>query len=226
MKWAMHPNIQNYKDYLFFVKSDKFALGIDDSFSGKVYRCFYPNYIWQFQKSLRKVEYLSNCKDSAFSRVILYFANRNFSRISLKLGFSIPINVFGPGLSIPHYGTIIVNPSANIGCNTRLHAGVTIGANAGNAKSPTIGMNCYIGPGAKIFGDITIADNVVIGANCVVNKSIKESNIAVAGVPARKVKDFFDIEDVVLFATDGVKKGITANPFINTKELNTLIKNK
>ena len=136
------------------------------------------------------VEYFSNCKNSIFSRVMLYFISRSFFRISMKLGFSIPINVFEPGLSIPHYGTIIVNPSASIGCNCRLHTGVTIGANSGSSKSPTIGKNCYIGPGAKIFGDISIADNVVIGANSVVNKSITESNIAVAGVPAKKVKDF------------------------------------
>ncbi len=220
----MHNIIQNREDYLFFIKADKFALGIDDSFAGKVYRCIHPNYIWKFQKRLRKVEYLSNCKHGFLSRCVLFFVSRSFTRVSIKLGFSIPINVFGPGLSIPHYGTIIVNPSANIGCNTRLHAEVTIGANGGSSKSPTIGKNCYIGPGAKIFGDITIADNVVIGANCVVNKSITVSNIAVAGVPAKKVKDFFDIEEVVLFATDGVKKGVVANPFVCIKKLNTLIK--
>ena len=220
----MHNTIRNREDYLFFIKADKFALGIDDSFSGKVYRCFYPNYIWNFQKRLRKVEYLTNCKHSFWGKCLLFWVSRSFIRISIKLGFSIPVNVFGPGLSIPHYGTIIVNPNANIDCNSRLHAGVTIGANGGSSKSPTIGENCYIGPGAKIFGDIKIADNVVIGANCVVNKSITESNIVVAGVPARKVKDFFDIEEVVLFATDGVKKGVPANPFVSAKKMNTLIK--
>jgi serine O-acetyltransferase len=222
----MHNTIKNHEDYLFFIKADKFALGINDSFAGKVYRCLYPNYIWIFHKRLRQVEYLSNCKKGVFFSCILFFIKRSFTRISMKLGFSIPINVFGPGLSIPHYGTIIVNPSAKIGCNTRLHAGVTIGANFGSSKSPTIGKNCYIGPGSKIFGDITIADNVVIGANCVVNKSITKSNIAVAGVPAKIVKDFVDIEEVVLFATDGVKKRVVANPFVSTKILNTLIKTR
>jgi serine O-acetyltransferase len=43
----------------------------------------------------------------------------------------------------------------------------------------------WIGPGAKIFGKITIADNVAIGANSVVNKSVAEPNVTVAGVPAR-----------------------------------------
>ena len=112
---------------------------------------------------------------------------KKFHNISLKLGFSIPPNVFRPGLPILHYGTTIVNSSANVGCNCRLHAGVTIGANAGSLKSPSIGDNCYIGSGAKVFGDIVISDNVVVGANSVVSKSITESNIAVAGAPAKKL---------------------------------------
>lgn len=47
----------------------------------------------------------------------------------------------------------------------------------------------YIGPGAKIFGDIFIADNIAIGANAVVNKSFYESNITIAGVPAKKISN-------------------------------------
>ncbi len=45
--------------------------------------------------------------------------------------------------------------------------------------------NVYIGPGAKIFGKIIIADGVAIGANSVVNKSILEENVSVAGIPAK-----------------------------------------
>ena len=45
----------------------------------------------------------------------------------------------------------------------------------------------YIGPGAKIFGPIKIANNVAIGANAVVNKDCLEDNATLAGVPARVV---------------------------------------
>lgn len=37
-----------------------------------------------------------------------------------KLGFSIGLNVFGPGLSIAHYGCIVVNSGARIGTNCRI----------------------------------------------------------------------------------------------------------
>ena len=53
--------------------------------------------------------------------------------------------------------------------------------------TPTIGDNCIIYPGAKIFGKITIGNNVVIGANAVVNKDVPD-NAVVAGVPARIIR--------------------------------------
>ena len=33
---------------------------------------------------------------------------------SVKLGFSIPINSCGYGLSLPHYGNIVINPLCKI----------------------------------------------------------------------------------------------------------------
>lgn len=54
-------------------------------------------------------------------------------------------------------------------------------------KAPQIGNDVYIGPGAVIFGDITIADGCYIGANAVVNKSISETNSVVVGVPAKVI---------------------------------------
>lgn len=104
----------------------------------------------------------------------------------MKLGYSIPINVFGPGLSLPHYGTIVVNPGAKIGRNCRIHVGVNIGAH--HDRAPQIGDNVYIGPGAIIFGGIEIADNVSVGANATVNKSIVEPNSVVVGTLAQTVR--------------------------------------
>ena len=116
---------------------------------------------------------------------------------SLKLGFSIPCNVFGPGLSIAHYGTFIVNENACIGSNCRLHACVNIGTVPGvENAAPIIGDNVYIAPGVKIYGKIKIANGCIIGANAVVNKSFEEENICIAGVPCRKISDLgrYDIE--------------------------------
>ena len=113
-------------------------------------------------------------------------------RYGLKLGFTIPANVFGPGLCLGHAGTIIVNEHCKIGSNCRIQAGVNIGNSAPLGEdwvpnnTPTIGNNVYIGPGAKLFGKITIGDNVAIGANAVVNKDVPD-NVTVAGVPAKIV---------------------------------------
>lgn len=55
--------------------------------------------------------------------------------------------------------------------------------------APLIGDRVYIGTGARVLGNISIADEVVIGANAVVTKDITEPGITVAGIPAKKVKD-------------------------------------
>lgn len=110
--------------------------------------------------------------------------------MGIHLGFSIPINVFGPGLSIAHRGTIVVNKDARIGDNCRIHACTNIGSGRGSdVLAPKIGNGVYIGPGAKIFGNVEIADDIAIGANSVVNKSFYEKGISVAGVPAKKINN-------------------------------------
>jgi serine O-acetyltransferase len=111
-----------------------------------------------------------------------------YEHLSMKLGFTIPLNVFGPGLSIAHRGTIVVNSGTKVGANCRLHVCVNIGTAANDSNAaPAIGNNVYIGPGVKIFGKITIADDIAIGANAVVNKSFVEPSITIAGIPARKI---------------------------------------
>lgn len=59
-----------------------------------------------------------------------------------------------------------------------------------------IGDNVYIGPGAKIFGAITIANDCAIAANAAVNKSITETAMLVAGVPAKAIKKI-DIKSLI-----------------------------
>lgn len=113
-------------------------------------------------------------------------------KIGIKLGYSIPVNVFGPGLSLPHYGTIVVSKNAKVGKNCRLHVGTNIGASAGRPKAPIIGDNVYIGPGAILFGNITIADNVTVAANATVNRNCEIPNVVLAGTPAKIVKEKYD----------------------------------
>ncbi len=134
---------------------------------------------------MRKLEYAINCGKNpirTFCRKIL------FRKSSVKLGFSISPNTFGPGLSIAHRGTIVVNGGARIGANCRIHVDVNIGTEAGKSDAaPIIGDNCYLGPGAKIFGPIEIGSGTVIGANAVVNKSFPEGDQTLGGIPAKVI---------------------------------------
>ena len=63
-----------------------------------------------------------------------------------------------------------------------------------------IGHNCFVGAHSIIMYGVTIADNVIVASGSVVTKSITESNVIVAGCPAKvignwdefskKVKDY------------------------------------
>ena len=143
----------------------------------------YPTLAWQ--RKLRRAEFMINRARGPLSRVIaLYFRHRARSA-GIRLGFSIPPNVFGPGLCIVHWGTIVVNDKARVGARCRLHPCTVIGAKATGV--PQLGDDCYIGPGAKLIGAIALGDRVRIGANAVVSKSFPADAI-LAGVPARELR--------------------------------------
>lgn len=175
--------INSKKDLLYYLNKDKHALGYKSQNRPKLFR----DEIWKYQIKLRKLEYYCNCKKDPISRVYILLLKLQFRRLSNKYNFYIPRNVFGAGLAIAHIGPIIVNPSAKIGENCRIHVGVNIGTQAGEiGNAPIIGNNVYIGPGAKMFGKITIGNNVAIGANSVVNKNF-EDNVTIAGIPAKVI---------------------------------------
>lgn len=73
------------------------------------------------------------------------------------------------GLCIVHPGTVVINDKVRIVKNARIHVCVNIGAAKDGA--PMIGDDVYIGPGAKIYGNIVIGDCVTIGANAVANRN-------------------------------------------------------
>jgi serine O-acetyltransferase len=165
---------------LYYLKCDKVALGINRKFP-KPFR----DEIWRFEIALRKAEYYHNTS-SSFTIIRRFLCNSKFHRLSVKLGFSIPLNVFGPGLAIVHRGTIVVAGGARIGANCRIHEMVTIGATNRQKEAATIGNNVFIASGAKIIGAVTISDNVAIAANAVVVKDIIcDQGCTVGGVPAR-----------------------------------------
>lgn len=145
---------------------------------------------------MRKLEYYHNCKKdkNQLCELIYDFKLLCYKRYSYKLGYTIPINVFGPGLCLCHAGTIIINGAVKFGSYARIHAGVNIGnlsrfdENWTADNVPVFGDNVYIGPGAKIFGKIRVGSDVAIGANAVVTKDVPD-HVTVAGVPAKIISN-------------------------------------
>ena len=186
--------ISSRKDYLLYLEQDKKALGIN-----KIRPAFFGDEIWKFEIRLRKTEYLKNVRQgNVFGKLCYTISMFLYHRMRVKLGFSIPLNVFGPGLSIAHRGTIVVNGNAKIGKNCRIQECTTIGATNGNDRAPVLGNNIFIGSGARIIGDIEIADDIAIGANAVVCKNFLESGITIAGVPARKISQRNSHDNLIL----------------------------
>lgn len=181
--------IKSKADYKEYLAADASALGINTKkviaiFGGTRY------YIYKYQRLLRKCEYYSNCKKGLFYKPYKMYLKFKFRSRSIKYGFEIPLNCFGKGLSIAHIGPIIINGYVKVGDNCRIHPGTCIGTAKGYGDmSPVLGNNVYIGPGAKLFGKITIADNITIGANAVVTKSFEQENVSIAGVPAKIISE-------------------------------------
>ena len=110
--------ISTKKDLKYFLRRDAIALRKSHQKRPR----FFGDEIWKFQILLRKCEYHSSFKKikKIVFTPIIFFTKLKFKKLSLKLGFSIPLNVFEEGLSIAHYGTIVVNSKAKIGKNCRL----------------------------------------------------------------------------------------------------------
>ena len=88
-----------------------------------------------------------------------------------------------------HVGSILVNHNSRIGKDCSLHINTSIVASGHGSSSPKLGDGIVVGVGAAILGNIELADNIAVGANAVVNKNFLEENIAIAGVPAKKISD-------------------------------------
>ena len=189
--------ISNKKQYFEYLNQDRIALGRPiGSSKTTLINLFYPDNIYHFEKLLRKTEFVKNCKKGFLGKLKYVLLQFRLKKLSLKLGFSIPLNVFGPGLAIVHYGTIVVNANARVGANCRIHPSTCIGASGGSSDAPIIGDNVYIAPGVKIYGNITLGNNIATAANAAVSKSFIEENILIGGVPAKKIKEI-DIKKII-----------------------------
>lgn len=137
-------------------------------------------YLYCFQKWLRREEKATNLILRLIYRVLK-------NKLGTKLGIYIPAGIFDEGLHIWHYGNIVVNAETRVGKNCILHGDNCIGNNGKNEGCPTIGNNVDIGVGAKILGNIQIADGVKIGAGAVVVKDCLIENSTIVGIPGKEI---------------------------------------
>ena len=141
--------------------------------------------IWKHHVLLRTTEYHINAKHRLMSAVMRY----RLFRFQNKYCLHIPPNVCGKGLKIMHVGPILINSKAIVGENCIFHMNTALVAGGTNNDAPTLGNDVVVGIGAVVLGGTHIPDGVAIGANAVVNKDVLEKNIAVAGVPAKKISN-------------------------------------
>lgn len=176
--------IRSKEDLKHYMNRDALADGHD---GGKpAFVGGWPNTIWKYKVYLRKAEYNRNCSGGLFGRIIGKWYMLRYTQLGIKLGYTIPLNVCEEGLSLPHYGTIIINGNSHIGKNCRIMADVCVGSTSGVNIAATIGDNVYLGAGAKIMGQVKIGDDVMVGANAVITEDV-ESGVTVAGVPAKVI---------------------------------------
>ena len=95
----------------------------------------------------------------------------------------------GPGLVLYHPTGVVIGPGCRVGARATIMQGATLGSDAvtgGDGASPVIGDDVFIGPGAAVFGGVSLGDRVRVGANSVVTDSF-DADAVIAGAPARVV---------------------------------------
>jgi serine O-acetyltransferase len=93
----------------------------------------------------------------------------------------------GRRVFIDHGLGIVVGETAEIGDDSTIYQGVTLGGTSltkGAKRHPTLGRGVIVGAGAKILGGFTVGDGARIGCNAVVVKEVPPGATAV-GNPAR-----------------------------------------
>lgn len=172
--------IRNRADYRLFLKLDLSAHDLDRwRFH---YRLTRPELL--FQRTLRAAEYYGT--KSGLGRLAYYVHRVLLKRRSVRTGIAISPGSCGPGLSIPHYGSVIIHRDARLGAFCRIHSATNIGTHKGAA--PQLGDFVYVAPGAVIYGDVTIGSHSMIGANTVVGRSVP-ANTTVIGHRVTMIPD-------------------------------------
>ena len=145
--------------------------------------------IWLFQKNMRYADYYRNRTggNKILNAILYIYYCRQRNILGEKLGLDFVGYNIPNGLQLFH-PNIVINNRAQIGENLHLHGENVIGNNGMDNYCPIIGKNVMMGAGAKVFGNVIIADNIKIGAGSIVVTSFSEPGVTIGGIPARILK--------------------------------------
>lgn len=177
--------IKSKKELLFYIQADRMMNRgyFTPPLKRRLRNILMPDYIMTYLEYLRKNEYYSR-QLGMFSQLKANYYGIKQRKLGIKLGFNIAKNVFGYGLVIPHYGTIVVGGGNTIGNYAVLHTSICIT----NGRK-RIGDGLYVSTGAKLTTMDFLGNNVTIAANSVVSKSCVEDNVLLVGMPAKIKKN-------------------------------------
>lgn len=186
--------IKSRKDLNEYLRADKINYDTrNGSFINRIYYRLTSTpisdqyYIWEYIKALRHLEYYLNNSENFLYKLMRTFYTIKVNRLSYITGFQIPPNTCGKGLTIWHWGPIIINANARLGDYCVLHPLIVIGHKSRGLGAPKIGERVTISSNVSIIGDITIGNSVIIAPNAAVTCDLPD-NCVVAGVPAKIIK--------------------------------------
>lgn len=144
--------------------------------------------IFRYVTWLRKTELHYNNKNRLLHKFMYLLCRRRKNKLGRKLGIEMCENSFDAGLMIYHPAGIVVNGYSRIGKGCMLHGNNCIGNDSKSYDAPVLGDRVRLGVGAKIIGNVKIADDVIVAAGAVVIESCTTKGAVLAGVPAKCVK--------------------------------------
>lgn len=149
---------------------------------------------WFFQKILGNHQSIPH--PVHYTTLVSGYENIKFNKKNLSILQSFAVSG-GCYIGIASGSTLEIGDDTiwawNINIQTANHD--FIDRNKYELKSVKIGRNCWIGGNVTILPGVELGDNVTIGANSVVTKSFP-SNVVIAGVPAKIIRELPKTEDI------------------------------
>ena len=177
--------IMRWSEFLFLSRADLYRYAGSNRLRDHFFHYFF-SHGYRYSWWMRLCAYLKHHKLLHLFFPLAWFINRHQqNRFGIRISYKTRV---GPELFIGHEGGIVVSELTVIGRNCNLSHQVTIGISRRGERAgvPTIGDNVYIGPGAKLFGAISVGHNAAVGANCVVTRDVPEFGVVV-GIPGRVI---------------------------------------